>query len=353
MPAFGRRNLVGVGTTPIPNSVKIPVQSKCLIASIGFHTALAVLLVFGPAFAPKAPELVILPTLTLHNLNLKSIDQPFVKLPTPQPSPPNKVEPPKIENTQPEPPRPEPERPPETKKQAVAKLPATPEEPEVAPPPVSKLEPKRNDLKPAATLPEEPSTATTTTKPVVTTSKEIRTSSALVKSTADKPSDRRTKKEREPVESAKEREEARQWLAQEKARQDAKLARAKALSDLESKLHSRATVSDEISLPTTSGDDAYAPWNAQLKALYQGAWNIRKPAAVTVDFVVVNAAVRIDRSGTVLSWQLSNPSGIPAVDKSVESVLRDLRRVPPFPSAAKESERTVTIKFKVEGSSST
>ena len=69
---------------------------------------------------------------------------------------------------------------------------------------------------------------------------------------------------------------------------------------------------------------------------------------VTDDEATATASVTIARDGTVLNSKLIQRSGNALADQSVEMVLRRVTFAAPLPDGAKESQRTVTIKFSVK-----
>jgi len=60
--------------------------------------------------------------------------------------------------------------------------------------------------------------------------------------------------------------------------------------------------------------------------------------------------VKVARDGTVLADDIVKPSGIPALDQSVQEALDRVRagRLPKLPESAKESERTFHINFDLD-----
>ena len=72
------------------------------------------------------------------------------------------------------------------------------------------------------------------------------------------------------------------------------------------------------------------------------------PDGVTDDEATATASVTIARDGTVLNSKLIQRSGNALADQSVEMVLRRVTFAAPLPDGAKESQRTVTIKFSVK-----
>jgi TonB family protein len=317
------------------------IHKKCLAGSAGLHVLLLAALFATPAFLQR-PEPI--PNFAAMNfVSSDSIRRAFAApaAPTPAPTAPSetRTEPPAPKPT---PPAPKPEvRPPpvETAKLTKPEIKVNPE--------LKKVESREIAKNRAEPDSEDPATSATTTKPVKTQRKEIRTSYLQPKGSPE--DDRKARKQREVEADERERQGTKEWLARERSRQEGLQERARRFAATADQLRSRAVSSTDIGVAATPGDDAFASWYAQLKTVYERAWEGRRPGSVTTDLTLVKAVVTIARDGTVQAFQVLEPSGIPAVDASVNRVLREMRKVPPFPSGANEKERKVVINFKVEG----
>ena len=94
------------------------------------------------------------------------------------------------------------------------------------------------------------------------------------------------------------------------------------------------------------GGEAYANYSQVVKSIYDRAWI--DPEEVTDEQATVQVKLVVYRDGTIKSDWIVNRSGIPALDKSVQSALDRVREVPRFPEGAKESERVFIINFNLK-----
>jgi outer membrane biosynthesis protein TonB len=282
------------------------VQKKCLIASLALHALLCVILLVGPAFlssnqkASDQPTLQVIPSKIVDSL-FSGGGNPNAKPPTAQ----RVAEPPPPAQQADTPPDPTPiqirqeRKPPEIIKQEAVEKPA----------------------------PQKPG---------------IKVSTTVVKRAADK-------------------EEKAQAEADAKAQAEAKVrakaeadARRRASQQLESRLNSAfESLSNNLSSGTTveplgPGGEAYADYGQVVKSYYDQAWI--DPEDVSADAATVKVKVVIRRDGTVIADPMTQRSGIPSLDKSVQNALDRvrLRSLPPFPAGAKESQRTYIINFNLK-----
>lgn len=59
-------------------------------------------------------------------------------------------------------------------------------------------------------------------------------------------------------------------------------------------------------------------------------------------------SVTVLRNGTILSARITRRSGLHAMDRSIESVLRDVKQLPPFPENSRDEQRTFIIEFNLQ-----
>lgn len=136
--------------------------------------------------------------------------------------------------------------------------------------------------------------------------------------------------------------------AKTKARNDEKAAQeklAKALGKVREEMRQGFTsgTAVEVSGP---GGKAYASYRSFVFAAYDNAWQV-SPDVANDDSVVV-ARIVIHRSGRIVSAQISQRSGLPALDKSVQRALDSVSSFPPFPQGTTDQERTFVIEFSLK-----
>ena len=95
-----------------------------------------------------------------------------------------------------------------------------------------------------------------------------------------------------------------------------------------------------------ASDEAAVDYGLLVVALYQNAWIV--PQDVADSGIVAQATVTIGRDGRVTDARLTKSSGKAALDKSIQSALRGVKVVAPFPPADKEKERTFIIDFNLK-----
>jgi colicin import membrane protein len=272
-------------------------QKKCFIATVGMHLLLVAVAVTGPAFLSSPSSTDDLQVLNF--VPLATTDLPFAaggnpntKPPPPAPAPP--VQPPPVK-TQATAPQPEPKK---------AEVPA----PEPAKPAAKSDEPDLTDSKPKNRLPD--------------VSTEV-----VTRSTADRA---RLQKEATAAAQAQQRADAQRRAAQVGA----------AVQALREELSSSTSVD---LLGPGSGGIPYANFKQAILSAYYNAW--QPPAGIANENATAKAIVIIDRDGTVISARITEPSGEPAMDASVQRTLERVKFIAPLPDGAKESQRTVSIIF--------
>jgi hypothetical protein len=275
-------------------------QKKCFIASAGVHLLLALILLIGPAFiSTKAkpgddpPLLDFVPVKTVDSL-MSGGGNPNAK---PPPAPPA---------LQPQPP---------------------------VTPPVAQQQPEKSRE------PDPPKDAVNEVKPPKTeedslepSKKKIGISTKLITRSHDDP-DAKAKAE------AKAHAEQKAWV-------DARRRLASQVGKAADQLNSALSGGTTIELKGLGGGGVpYANFLQAVKTVYANAWVV--PDGVTDDQATTVASVTIARDGTVVSHHITGHSGDLAVDQSVQATLDRVTYAAPLPDDAKESERTVTIKFNV------
>jgi protein TonB len=277
-------------------------QKKCFIATAGFHLLLLVILFVGPAFFSPKPKVDDSQVLDVIPANL--IDAAFssgVKRATPPPptpvvTPPQPVPPPVIT-----PPAPKPVvQPPPTPAPTFVERVETFFKPE----PVKPAKPEPTPVvKPAADKPKIKVNLTPTVRTVPNT-------------TAN------TAKPPKPDNSEKP---------------------ARAYVPDVSGLRKGLSPSTKIDMPG-NGEVAYAGYNQSVLSIYDAAWI--SPEGMATDEAVVKVRVTISRDGTVVSAEITEPSGDSKVDRSVQQTLNRVQRVRPFPEGAKDEQRTIEFNFR-------
>ncbi|MBE0545981.1 MAG: TonB family protein [Verrucomicrobia bacterium] len=112
-------------------------------------------------------------------------------------------------------------------------------------------------------------------------------------------------------------------------------------------LRQNLSSSTEIEMPGPGGGGVpYANFLQAVKTIYTDAWIV--PDGVTDDEATATASVTIARDGTVVEARIIKSSGNALADRSVQATLDRVRVAVPLLAGAKESQRTVTIKFNVK-----
>jgi TonB family protein len=133
-----------------------------------------------------------------------------------------------------------------------------------------------------------------------------------------------------------------------KAQADAKATQkelAKAIGQVRENMRQGFTAGTAVEV-SGPGGPAYASYRSYVFAAYDNAWQVN-PDIANDDSVVV-ARIVIHRSGRILSAQISQRSGLPALDKSVQRALDSVTSLPPFPQGATDQERTFVIEFSLK-----
>ncbi|MBL9171834.1 MAG: TonB family protein [Verrucomicrobiales bacterium] len=339
-------------------------HQKCLIASSGAHLLLFVIFAFGSAFflskppTDSLPKMKFMPSILIDEMlaggggnpklpqdeseaaagssppiavppqeelappvSTTSIPQPVAPPPPVEP-----VDPPKLEKVETPPvtkPRPTPPKRIETK---------------VATKPEIKPDPKLD--KPKVT--PEPAEST---KPTLKNSQpEIDLTKVITRSNDDAKRKQREAEKRAAAVAEAERK------AQEEAYGRAKAAAEQRRTALESSLQTLGTgfstdkgVKIDVGGP---GGQAYGNYALTVKQRYEAAWRVA--ATLNEDDRKAEISVTVLRNGTILNARITRRSGLSAMDRSIESVLRDVKQLPPFPENARDEQRTFVIEFNLQ-----
>ena len=288
-------------------------QKKCLVATVGFHLLLVLVLVFGSAFFvrhAKPDETQVLSVIPA-NLIDAAFNSGVKSAPTPAPAPPTPPQPvqqpptPQPPQPKPEPvkqPEPEPVKPAPSLMQRVEKI-FTPEPKKLTP----------DDLKPLEPAKSEPKKIEVSLKPVIHNVPKV-----------------------SPDTSAA--EAAREAAKEAKRRRDAIIKATQAIKE-------NASSATTVEMPGT-GSVSYANYASVVKSIYEQAWT--PPDDTASDDAITKVSVTISRDGAVITSRILNPSGDTRVDGSVQRTLDRVNFVAPFPDGAKEKERTFIINFNLK-----
>jgi TonB family protein len=108
----------------------------------------------------------------------------------------------------------------------------------------------------------------------------------------------------------------------------------------------RATV---VTVPGEGGGEAFVGYETAIYNAYYHAWMAPQD---TSDNRSADAKIVVARDGTILSREVARPSGNPAIDRSVQRVLDQVRQLPPFPEGAQDAQRSFIISFSLEATHS-
>ena len=318
-------------------------SQTCMLASAGIHATAALLFLFAPAFLPPPRLEPEGPVLTIESDRIRLTDgntagggNPEARMPAP--SPPKTSVPPTVPNPkQPEPQVKTPEPPPRTPPLLKQKPPLATDRQKAEPPSVPK---KAQDVDP--TLPGK----TSSKKPIEVAKK-------ATKRTADEAAADETA--RKALEKAEKDKEAKEMAAAAAAAAERREKWERSVRDRADAIRGAAgtlgsTLSGKFSFDVPGkGGEAYAPYTSYLAAFYKLRW--KKPTTLSSDRGEVGAEIRISKDGRVMSFKITSPSGIRALDDSVRDVLDRNRQLRPFPEGAEDAERTITIRFDLSAAS--
>jgi TonB family protein len=93
--------------------------------------------------------------------------------------------------------------------------------------------------------------------------------------------------------------------------------------------------------------DDFSWYRALIKQCIQSSW--KKPPIPAGEKIYTEVEIKISESGAVTFLRISQPSGDPAMDSSVEQAVRSTPRLPkPLPAGLGSPDYTVIIQFKLE-----
>jgi TonB family protein len=107
-------------------------------------------------------------------------------------------------------------------------------------------------------------------------------------------------------------------------------------------LKNNFTPGTEINLSGNSSV-AYANYGAVVVSVYHNAWT--PPDGMASDNVTVKFTVNIASDGTVINARIVTPSGDASVDAAVQRMLDRVKFIAPFPEDTKDTERNYPINF--------
>lgn len=339
-------------------------HQKCLIASSGAHLLLFVIFAFGSAFflskpsTDSLPKMKFMPSIMIDEMLAGGGGNPKLHQDDSEAaagaSPPVAVPPP-VEAVAPAPtppvPTPDPVVPPAPPEPVD---PPKPEKVETPPIPKPRPTPKRTEPKVTPkpdTKPDKPKVSPETSEPAKPAPKNTQPEIDLTK-VITRSNDDAKRKQREADKRAAAAAAAAE--AERKVQEEA-YGRAKAAADqrrtaLESSLQTLGTgfstdkgVKIDVGGP---GGKAYGNYALTVKQRYEAAWRVG--ATLNEDDRTVEISVTVLRNGTILSARITRRSGLSAMDRSIESVLRDVKQLPPFPENARDEQRTFNIEFNLQ-----
>jgi TonB family protein len=291
-------------------------QKKCVLATVGAHLLLIVILFVGPAFFSPKSKVDDLQVLVVIPANL--IDAQFNSgVANAAPPPPAPVAPP-----QPVPVAPAVTPPPVVPPVVAPPTPAPAPEPEK----VEKTEP----VKPPDKLPPDDVTPVEK-KSTRAPDHKIQINTQLVARVSPRNNAAATAQ-------AEARAEAR-------AAARAQQRRAQAFQSALQELKGGFTSATVVDAPGT-GSAAYANYRDVVGSIYYAAWT--PPDDAANDDAITRVSVTIANDGTVVTARIITPSGDAGVDNSIQRALDRVTFIAPFPEGATEKERTFIIKFNLK-----
>jgi len=276
-------------------------HKKCLMASVGAHSLLVLILLVGPAFLTSKSKSE--DSLVIDFIPSKFIDGSSVGGGNRNAKPPPAVTP----VLQP-PPQPQPQPVPEKQRE--------PDPPKVAP----KIQKPDPDSFEATKEPKQH-------KPHINTTLVPRKPNAKTPSKVTTAATEQQAQERQMA-------DARQKLAKQFA------TAAQSLRD------NATTIIDSSDYGRGGGGPAAANYAAWVKTVYENAWEAPEDAAK--DNAITKITVTIASDGMVVSSHITQPSGDSHVDRSVQRTIDRVTFIGPFPEGVKEKQRTYIINFNLK-----
>lgn len=274
-------------------------QKKCLIASVGAHSLLLLILLVGPAFLTsksKSEDSPVIDFIPSKFIDGKSSGGNRNAKPPPVVAPP--VQPP---------PQPQPQPVPEKRRE--------PDPPKDVPK-IQKPDPEAFEAK---TEPKQH-------KPQVNTTIITRKSNS-----------------RTPPKTNSDAQEQERQMA------DVRQKMAKQVTNAARSLRDNATPATTIESSDYGpggGGPAAANYAAWVKSVYENAWEAPEDAAK--DNAITKITVTIASDGMVVASHITQPSGDSHVDRSVQRTIDRVTFIGPFPEGVKEKQRTYIINFNLK-----
>jgi TonB family protein len=121
---------------------------------------------------------------------------------------------------------------------------------------------------------------------------------------------------------------------------------AESLDALASGVKSSGAAGTVVDMPGQGGGEAFAGYETVIYNAYYHAWIT--PDSVANKLAGADVKIVVARDGTIISAEIISKSSEPALDKSVERVLRAVTKLPPFPASAHDEQRSFLIRFNLE-----
>jgi TonB family protein len=289
-------------------------QKKCFLFSAGMHGLLLVILLGSSAFRDKPvaqdmPILTMIPANILDKAGVGGANPEPVTAPQPAPQPAPQA-------VQPAPPTPKPVAP----RQAVEPI-ARPKPREVEPEPT-----------PKPLIAKEP-----TPKPVHEHHEIVPEfdHAAPVTHNKTKPKTSETTEAQSSAQSAE-------------ARHLKQIARA--FDSMANAVKTSGAKATAVDMPGEGGGEAFADYKTVIYNYYYHAWIA--PDSVANKLAGTDVKIVVARDGAIISAEIIKSSSEPVLDKSVERALRMVPKLPPFPAASHDEQRSFLIRFNLESKES-
>jgi TonB family protein len=119
------------------------------------------------------------------------------------------------------------------------------------------------------------------------------------------------------------------------------------LEHLASGVQSSGAARTVVDVPGISGGgEVFASYRDFVRSAYYRAWI--QPDNGVAGSAAPEAKIVVARDGTIISAEIVTPSGERLLDKSVERALQSVPRLPSFPPASHDDQRTFRIQFSLE-----
>jgi TonB family protein len=138
-------------------------------------------------------------------------------------------------------------------------------------------------------------------------------------------------------------------VAESSSRDEARRLRqhvANSLATLATSVKSSGAKGTVVDMPGQGGGEAFAGYETVIYNYYFHAWIT--PDSIADKLAAAEVKIVVARDGTIISAEIINKSGEPALDKSVERALRAVPKLPPFPASAHDEQRIFKIRFNLE-----